>query len=119
MFDGVTLSFTDNFLIQIGDGGVVATTGYVSLSGSRSTESTSTSGFVVFSASTAACSGVLTLTRLENNTWVSSHSMARGTATFAVGGGTKTLSGELDTVKLTRSGTNTFTAGKVNISYQF
>jgi hypothetical protein len=120
MFDGVTLfTVADNFLIQIGDGGVVATTGYVSLSGSRSTESTSTSGFVVFSASTAACSGVLTLSRLENNTWVSSHSMARGTATFAVGGGTKTLSGELDTVKLTRSGTSNFTAGKVNISYRF
>lgn len=119
MFDGVTLSSTDNYLIQIGDGGVVATTGYVSLSGSRLAESSSTSGLIVISAFAAACSGIVNLSRLENNTWVSSHAMMRNGVTPSCGGGSKTLTGELDTLKLTRSGTNTFTAGKVNISYQF
>lgn len=113
MFNGVSLDGTDNLLIQIGDSGGIETTGYVSGSVSLS----STSGFLVSAAAAArALSGhmVLTLKDAANNEWISSHSVWN-TATGVGGGGHKELSGTLDRVRLTRTGTDTFDAGSVNI----
>jgi hypothetical protein len=64
----------------------------------------------------AANSGHMLLTRITGNTWISSHISEKGTPSF--GGGNKTLSAELDQVRLTRTGGNSFDAGQVNILYE-
>jgi hypothetical protein len=119
LLDGVSLSGTDNLLIQIGDSGGVETTGYVSnsVNPSGGTNMTSTSGFIVQVADASrAMRGRLVIEKVDTNDWVSSHVVGGGNTSD--GGGAKTLSGTLDRVRLTRTGTDTFDAGQVNILYE-
>lgn len=119
----ISLSGTDNFLIQLGDSGGIETTGYNSTSttiGASNNTVSSTSGFVLRGASGSVIySGgglVLTLLNPSTNTWVASGFLGRedGTATVSAGG-RKSLSGVLDRLRFTRSGSDTFDGGQVNI----
>lgn len=121
----VSLSGTDNILIQIGDSGGIETTSYVSGSnttnGSTSAVQTvsSTSGFVIqIGNASHEATGTMTLVNVTGNSWVSSHAGYRSTSLATHGGGRKTLSATLDRVRLTRDGTDTFDAGTVNILYE-
>jgi hypothetical protein len=124
MFDGVSLSGTDSFLIQIGDSGGLETTGYNG-GGARFGASsiggvTFTTGFG-FNNTTAAClfSGSVVLTNVTGNTWAASGTLGGSATEFAnILGGSKTLSATLDRVSVTRTGTNTFDAGSINILYE-
>lgn len=124
IFAGVSLSGTDDILIQIGDAGGIETTGYISTCGSATAApavgiSSSTSGFVVRCAvGSAIVSGKYTLTRLAGNQWVGSFSGKNATTTVQVGGGDKTLSDTLTQLTITRDGANTFDAGAVNVKYK-
>jgi hypothetical protein len=114
--NGVSLSGVDDLLIQIGVSGTPETTSYVSGSGSAVN---STAGFVVRGGTSGrAISGAITLFHSGSNVWVSSHSVTAGTTADFSGGGTKTLAGVLDMVRVTRTGTDTFDAGSVNIMYE-
>lgn len=121
-FNGVSLSGTDNILIQIGDAGGIETSGYVSASGkSGSAGSGSTAGFIIISGGAAGyIVGSLTLNLLDaaSFTWASSHGIATGGNEAISGGGIKSLSAELTQVSITRTGSNTFDAGSANIFYQ-
>jgi hypothetical protein len=122
-FDGVSLSGTDNLLVQIGTSGGVEATGYVSgstlaFAGSSPQVATSTAGFIFFSGTaTFNLSGQMIIRRMSANKWTQSHVGSHGAASTAQGGGVKTLSGEIDRIRILASGTNTFDAGAVNISY--
>ena len=124
MLDGVSLSGTDSFLVQLGDSGGIETTGYVSTSTSTTASAggtlSSTSGFAIRAATAAnLCSGHMVLTNITGNTWISSHcATLDGSTAGTFGGGTKTLSATLDRVSVTRTGTNTFDAGTINIIYE-
>ena len=115
-FDEVSLSGTDHLLVQIGDSGGIASTGYVS--GSRESATTSTAGYAVFVGSAArAASGCMEITRVgTSNKWVAFHAVVTGTICSA-GGGVKTLSDQITTVRVTRTGTNTFDGGNVSVRY--
>jgi hypothetical protein len=123
-FDAVSLSGTDSLLVQLGDSGGVETTGYVSTSqtvvGGTSTGAVdSTSGFVIRGASGPnAFSGQVLLRRMNGNKWTQSHAgyISAGAGNF--GGGVKELSAELDRVRITRTGTDSFDGGNINISYR-
>jgi hypothetical protein len=121
-FSGVSLSGTDNYLVQLGDSGGIETTGYTGAgtgtTGSGGGTVANSSGFIVRVAIAAELmSGTMTFEKvLGTNEWISSHSMG-GTATSAFGGGAKTLSDVLTQVRLTRTGTNTFDAGSVSLTY--
>jgi hypothetical protein len=124
MFDGVSLSGTDSFLIQIGDSGGLETTGYNG-GGARFTVSTLggaafTTGFGFNNASAATLySGSVVLSNVTGNTWAASGTLGGSSADFAsILGGSKTLSATLDRVSVTRTGTNTFDAGSINILYE-
>lgn len=54
------------------------------------------------------------------NTWVANHTLNNSGANVAIfGGGTCTLSGTLDRVRITTvNGADTFDAGSINISYE-
>lgn len=126
-FLGVSLSGTDQLLVQLGDVDGVEVTTYISsgsLLNNGATVSTfsSTTGFIIGTNATGhITSGTMTLILHESstNTWVSSHSAKTTTAICLVGGGEKALSASLTTVRLTRTGTDTFDAGSVNVLYSY
>lgn len=125
MFNNVSTSGTSFPIIQIGDGSVV-TTGYISGSAGMSAggngTTTSTIGFVITSnGSNYTLSGHMVLTLLSSGIWIESHAIQTTTGVVVgyVGGGSKTLSGTLDRVRITTTnGTDTFDAGSINILYE-
>lgn len=122
--NGVSLSGSDDLLIQLGDAGGIETSGYVSgtedlVSGSAS----STAGLIIDGGNAAASIDgtiVLTLVDSSTNQWVSSSVCNRGDTSprLRVSAGRKALSAELTQVRLTRTGSNTFDAGKLNIVFE-
>jgi hypothetical protein len=63
----------------------------------------------------------MVITRLSANDWISSHVLAdaNGSTQFpSIGGGVKSLSAELDRLRLLPSGVNTFDNGNVTITYE-
>jgi hypothetical protein len=120
-FNAVSLSGTDQLLVQLLDsGGSPITTGYVSVSatpanGLATATATSTSGFIVrTSLATDSTSGIMSIRRIPGGTnWVSSHSLAKNTTASNTGGGTAAAGGNVTGIRLTRTGVNTFDAGSI------
>lgn len=114
---GVSLSGTDDLLLQFLDnGGAAITAGYNSsghgLVGAAVGSSTSTAGFV-FRVGAAANTSFLTATLMREasgTTWVGSHVGNRGSAGM-IGGGSIAVGGNVTGVRLTRTGADTFDAG--------
>jgi hypothetical protein len=124
MFSGVSKSGVSAYLIQIGTSSGIETTGYVSAGSGFDTvvgTSSYTNGYGLrIGSSTYVVSGVITIANITGDTWVASYSLgsSSGTATW-VGGGTKTVLGTLDRVRITSSaGGDTFSAGTFNIFYE-
>ena len=124
-FLGVSLSGTDNLLVQIGDSGGIEATGYSAASvrhlgalGHGPNENYTTGFGVDMTAATEALDGrmVLELIDSSTNTWIATHVGFH--AVHVTGTGSKSLSATLDRVRLTRSGSDTFDAGQVNILYE-
>lgn len=121
MFNGVSLSGTDDFLVQLGTSGGFVTSGYASTSGYSTTYATSTSGMVIagLSVATALFQGAMTINLFSGTSWVNNHSGAQtGTARYVAGGGSVDAGGVVTQIRITRSGTNTFDAGSINILYE-
>jgi len=124
IFTSVSLSGTDNYLVQLGTSGGFVTTGYLGggfvSTGGGGTYASSSSGFLV-ATNTASelMSGHFTLTRsaVGSNSWVSSH-VTGTSARTATGGGSINLGAALTQVRLTRDGTNTFDNGAVSIMWE-
>lgn len=128
MFSGVSTNGTSNVQVQIGAGSVV-TTGYAGgttvLTSTGVATSPVTSGFLTENSSGAITSstvrhGNMVLTNVSGNTWSESgvfiHS---GTSTGGLSGGSITLGGTLDRVRITTvNGTDTFDAGTINLLWE-
>lgn len=128
-FNAVSLSGNSVPMIQLGTSGGVQVTAYsgsgVSLGNTNIVTATSNaSGFLIGGdgASSTALHGSVTLCLIDAATgiWAASGVMGRtGSAAGAFAGGTKTLSGTLDRIRITSlNGTDTFDAGSVNILYE-
>lgn len=123
MLAGVSGNGTSNYLAQIGSGSITSS-GYSSSAYTpASNYSTSTSGFLISAISTAAVTlhGSIVICNVTGNTWVSSHTVGDtgGNNDPAMGGGSVTLSGTLDRIRLTFvNGTDAFDAGTINILYE-
>jgi len=127
MFSGVSTNGTSPILIQLGTGGVPTTTGYSSsgtaIQGTGAGAASATTGFQSGNTDGAATwlrSGAAVFTTLGSNIW-------QGTSILGIPivirtewfGGTVTLGGSLDMVRITTlTGTGTFDAGTVNILYE-
>lgn len=120
MFDGVSLSGTDDILVQAGSG-AIETTGYSSVS-ATSSGSVSTSGFVARSSvATKTQCGQLVIELLDaaTNRCTSAHTVGDPDGgTVSSGGGVKSFSGAIDRIRVTRTGSNTFDGGQVNIKWE-
>ena len=126
MFDQVSLSGTDNFLIQLGDAGGVETSGYVGsslnmINSNAINGASSATGCVVTSNSASSVwTGTLTFTNIASNTWIASGVTANSSGGTTVNATcSKGTSATLNQVRITRDGTNTFDAGQVSIYYQY
>jgi hypothetical protein len=119
MFNGVSGNASSNLLVQIGSGSVT-TTGYISSGGYGGGATSSTAGFVVWiDVASYALSGQMVFTLLASNLWVASHVGKVSTGQCAFGGGSVTLGGALDRVRITTvNGTDAFDAGSINIMYE-
>ena len=120
MFNAVSLTGSDSILVQIGSGSL-STSGYTSGSSSGASgvgTATSTSGFIVrTTASGDTLYGSMVIQNITSNTWVANHTF--GGAVFFIGGGiSPNLSGALNLVSVTRSGTNTFDTGTINLLWE-
>jgi len=126
MFSGVSASGTSAIVVQLGTSGGVQTTGYSSGAWFANTSNvTSSVGLLVTgsNANTYDFNGVITITLLNSSTGLWTHSSILcgnvTAATNTIGGGSKTLSGTLDRVRITTvAGTDTFDAGSINILYE-
>lgn len=121
MFNAVSLSGTDFIIVQIGSGSL-STSGYTSSgsSGAASVATTTgrTDGFMIRTAAGGdSVTGAMIIQNITSNTWVSNHTC--GGSGFYIGGGiSPNLSGALDRVSVTRSGTNTFDTGSINLFWE-
>lgn len=114
MLNNVSLSGSDNLLLQIGTGGAAKTSGYTASSTNIGAAVSSTAGFIVIiSVAASGLTGTITLDRVPgSNTWICTHSAGiHGSTGRALGSGIATLTGELDMIRLTVSGANTFDNG--------
>jgi hypothetical protein len=125
MFNGVSTSGASEIQIQIGISSGIVSTGYVSTGVTVNTSSatggsSASTGFVLGSTtSAAAISGHMIITLVGSNVWVSSHTYRQLSTNALFGGGTVTLGGTLDRVRITTvNGTDAFDAGSINILYE-
>jgi hypothetical protein len=126
MFQGVSLSASANYLVQLGTGATptYAITGYLSTGNSYNQSSgtggaNSTAGFLIRSFGAANIfSGQMVLTNISANIWISSHSGKSDTTSVASGGGDVTLGAVLTAVRITSTSTDTFDAGSINILFE-
>jgi len=128
MFNGISQnSATQTLLVQLGAGSIdnasyVSVVGYFgSTNSAGSTSATSGFAFAYGQGNTDVWNGLMTLCLVGSNNWVAS-SMGGTVAAGAFGyggGGSKTLSGTLDRVRITTvGGTANFDAGSINILYE-
>jgi hypothetical protein len=129
ILSSVQVSGSSTILMQLGTSGGVVTSGYTNTAGSINTTNnttrgaTSTSGILTYgggSASAYVFSGSIVFVSLGSNIWTASgttnNSYNNDSTTTA---GQVSLGGTLDKVRFfTTNGTDTFTAGTVNILYE-
>jgi hypothetical protein len=119
MFSGVSTSGTSIVQIQLGSSSF-ATSGY--LSGSQFSTNTyqSTTGLALpFSGGTDVRYGSVIITNVNGNLWNAINAMYTTGNAAGCGGGSVTLSGTLDRIRITTvNGTDTFDAGTINILYE-
>jgi hypothetical protein len=124
MFSALSTNGTSAMLVQLGTSGGITATGYSA--GSKETSGTGsayTTGFGIQTANAAAIIyGQMVFTYSGSNLWTASHALylsQSGTNYFIGGGGSITLGGTLDRVRITTvGGTDTFDAGSINILYE-
>lgn len=128
MLSDVSTSGTSPTIIQLGST-TFTTSGYAGACASGSNAASPsvlqpTNGFQIIAEASGSAAyvrqGLVTITNISANLWVASGTGSESSAgRFWTTGGTISLGGVLDRVRLTTSGgTNTFDAGTVNILYE-
>ena len=123
--DQVSLSGSDSILIQLIDGGGAQTTGYLSRGNFVGTAGglNSTAGIVVFvGAATDSAIAPIAFNKMNGNKWIADYTgvlVRAGAGLFGLqGSGIVTLDDACVGVRITRTGTDTFDAGSVNVGWR-
>jgi hypothetical protein len=122
MFNGVSTNGISAYIVQLGSGSVT-TSGYLSTSSFGTTPVNATNGLLACNNLNASTfqTGIVTITNITSNTWVSSGAVAAnaGGSAVSVAIGGVSLSSTLDRVRITTfNGTDTFDAGTINIMWE-
>lgn len=124
LLNGISLTGSAAPLIQLGTSGGIQSSGYLGAGADGPTLGASnyTTGFGLrYASSTATIHGAVQIYLLNpsTNLWVASGATGNSaTASIGVVGGSVSLSGTLDRVRITSTGTDTFDAGSINIIYE-
>jgi len=123
MFNNVSTNGASSKLLQIGISTGIENSGYDSqtaLAGATAGYGTSTAGFILYgSGAGESLYGHAVITLMGSNLWAYSSTCRIATNYMQVAGGSKTLSGTLDRLRITTvNGTDTFDAGSINILYE-
>jgi len=126
MFAGVSTTGTSDVIVQLGDSGGVETTGYSgnNVDSTQSGGVANNTGFILNNLQGAGdgADGAVTLTLMDAATflWVMTSTMSDDASTNVFWtSGTKTLSAELDRVRITTvTGSQTFDGGSINIAVE-
>jgi hypothetical protein len=119
IFSGVSTNGSSPVIVQLGTGGGLTTSGYLSFILFNGGVTSATNGFVVPGVgANDTRSGLMIITTSGSNNWSEINGNSVGTNGGAGGGGV-TLSGTLTQLSITTvNGTDTFDAGSVNILYE-
>ena len=123
MFNGVSTNGSSNLQVQMGSGSVT-TSGYNAETSNGGSANFATTGITVTFSNASSYSrvGSLTLSLINNNTWIGQIIMAdiSGSATcHYTSGVTPAFGGSIDRLRITTvNGTDTFDAGSINILYE-
>jgi len=125
MFSAFSTNGSSVPIVQLGTSGGIQATSYTGSTWQANTNNVNHStGFIISVVHSApyVIEGVLIYNLLNSSTglWVGSYAAGlSNTPTSFVGGGSKTLSGTLDRIRITTTnGTDTFDAGSINILYE-
>lgn len=122
MFNNVSTSSTSPIIIQIGVN-TPTITGYLGSAANISSSSTSTAFTTGFGATSANSNvtfwhGSVQIYSVGSNAWVSSTAMAQSNLPIATcGGGSVTLSGTLNFLRVTTVTASAFDSGRINIMW--
>lgn len=124
LFAGVSTSGTSVMQVQVGAGSVL-TSGYLGTGAGLVTGvgcALNSAGFLTSDAGSASQirHGIATLCKINGNQWVFSSMLGNSDAGRAgIGGGSVSLSGDLDRIRVTTvGGTDTFDAGTINVMWE-
>lgn len=121
IFDGVSVTSSDEILVQLGSGGgpTYKTTGYEGSAASSGASATATSSFNinVSSGATDTWSGIAVLEKMSDNVWVISGTIAEDTNTsgMAMFAGKLDLAATLTAIRVLNSGASTFDLGRISV----
>jgi hypothetical protein len=123
MFNNVSTNGSANKLLQIGTSGGIQSTSYDStcaITGPTTAGNSSTAGYIIWNSSPSeSLYGHAIITHMGSNLWAYSSTCRINTSYVQMAGGSVTLSGTLDRIRLTTTnGTDTFDAGSINILYE-
>lgn len=126
--NGVSLNATDNMILQLGGSGGVETSGYTGSastfsSATAATAGTGSSGMAFANAGQAAAtaySGDVVIEKIStSNTYSIRGQLSTGGVTLYVFAGQKTITGEVQTVRLTSFAASNFDAGTVGFTVEY
>jgi hypothetical protein len=124
MFAGVTVGGGVTRLQLATSGPTYVSSGYVGsygflAQGSTTQNSTNfSSSFLLADSSLTGLSGLVTLMKVDGNTWAESSTLGSSTTRHALGGGYITLSSALVALRLSSTTGASFSAGNINITYE-
>lgn len=121
MFSGVSTNGASITQIQLGSG-AVQNSGYqagaIRNVSNAANQAGATSGFILTAAQSAAdlFGGSMIISLLGSSTWVAQFALGYSSSYASTGGGSVTLTGTLDRIRLTTvNGTDTFDAGSISL----
>jgi len=125
IFNSVSTNGTSAVQVQAGSGSAT-TSGYVSTTGNvygtnLTAVASSSAGFIMqFASAGSTRNGQMVLTNVSSNIWIAAHMMGYNSGQGGcVGGGSISLAGALDRVRITTvNGTDAFDGGSLNILYE-
>lgn len=123
MISGVSTNGTSIVIVQLGTSGGIENTGYAGGINTGSTYgniATSGANIAVNNVAAYVHNGIITFSKVSSTSLVFSGAFGMSSSALTgITGGTKTLSGTLDRVRITTvNGTDAFDAGTINILYE-
>ena len=125
MFSDISTNGSSFMLVQLGTSSGFATSGYVSTcndldGGGGSSSNSSTAGLIMrVQSPPGIINGLMNIAYMGSNRWAANVTCMSITSVVFMGGGTVTLGGTLDRVRITTvNGTDSFDSGTINVSYQ-